>query len=179
MSIPTPPPLLATPYAPPPKAAYARWIQRVAAKLVDVLAALAVLFVPAAVGVAMIATGSTSRSDGTMDLHGNGVLGAVVLGLGVLAAVLFQIWNVAIRQGRTGYSIGKQALGIKLISQLDGKPVGAWFSLGRQLAMSVNSVPLYVGWLWPIWDKKRQTLTDKLVHTYVINAQSTKEGRES
>lgn len=169
MTVPTPPPLLATPYAPPPRDAYARWIRRVAATLLDAFAALGILFIPAAIGLSMVATGSTTRSDGSTDLHGNGVIGVLVIALGVLASVIFQIWNIAIRQGRTGYSVGKQALGIKLISQLDGKPVGAWFSLGRQLAMSVNSVPIYLGWFWPIWDKKRQTLTDKLVHTYVIN----------
>ena len=34
----------------------------------------------------------------------------------------------------------------------------------------VNAIPCYLGYLWPLWDAKRQTFADKIMSTYVIKA---------
>jgi hypothetical protein len=41
----------------------------------------------------------------------------------------------------------------------------------RDLAHIVDSLACYLGWLWPLWDAKRQTFADKLVKT-VVTAES-------
>ena len=32
----------------------------------------------------------------------------------------------------------------------------------------LDSLACYIGWLFPIWDAKRQTLADKIISTVVI-----------
>jgi hypothetical protein len=32
----------------------------------------------------------------------------------------------------------------------------------------LDSLACYVGWLWPIWDSKRQTFADKIMKTVVV-----------
>lgn len=32
----------------------------------------------------------------------------------------------------------------------------------------INAIPCYLGYLWPAWDAKKQTFTDKIVSSVVI-----------
>jgi hypothetical protein len=41
-------------------------------------------------------------------------------------------------------------------------------SLVRQIAHYVDQIVCCVGYLWPLWDKKRQTLADKIVGTVCL-----------
>jgi uncharacterized RDD family membrane protein YckC len=140
-------------YAATPGAAYASWISRVGGYFLDLLVigvpALIIIFIGLAIG------------------HGVGQALAV---LGYIAAVGFGIWNVVFRQGTTGQTIGKQIIGIKLIRELDGQPVGAGMSFLRALAHILDSLACYVGWLWPLWDAKKQTFADKVCNTVVVQA---------
>ena len=38
-----------------------------------------------------------------------------MLVFGLVIAVAFGLWNVVFRQGRTGYTLGKEAVGIRLV----------------------------------------------------------------
>jgi uncharacterized RDD family membrane protein YckC len=78
------------------------------------------------------------------------------------------IWNVVIRQGSTGQTIGKQVLGLKLVGADTGQPVGAGKAFLRQLTHILDSAACYIGYLWPLWDEKKQTFADKINNTYVI-----------
>ena len=40
----------------------------------------------------------------------------------------------------------------------------------RDLAHFVDAVICYVGFLFPLWDSKRQTLADKIVSTVVVRS---------
>jgi hypothetical protein len=40
----------------------------------------------------------------------------------------------------------------------------------RDLAHFVDNILCYIGWLWPLWDDKSQTLSDKIMGTVVIQA---------
>ena len=92
----------------------------------------------------------------------------ILVFVGLVTSLAFWIWNTCIRQGRTGYTIGKGMLGIKLISEHTGQPVGGGMSFVRQLAHIVDSLPCDIGYLWPLWDSKRQTFADKVMKTVVI-----------
>jgi len=72
-------------------------------------------------------------------------LGAVVLVLTYLGAIGFLIWQLVV-QGQTGQTIGKQFVHV------------------------LDSIPCFVGYLWPLWDVKKQTFADKLVHTVVVQS---------
>ena len=48
-----------------------------------------------------------------------------LLVLGAVVARLLASWNSAIRQGRTGYTLGKTVIGIRLVTRGDRQPLGA------------------------------------------------------
>ena len=165
---------------------YASWFRRVAGRLIDtVLGALAVL-----PGYVLVLIGDTTTTttvdpdrfdsmkvnpDGTTtpiplrvtttDYDTTTIIGFVVICLG---AVAFFVWNECVRQGRTGCTVGKQLVGTRLVGARTGQPVGAGRSFLRQLAHVLDSLPCYLGWLWPLWDPRSQTFADKLTETVVV-----------
>ena len=56
----------------------------------------------------------------------------------------------------------------KVVSEKTWQPIGFWLSLVRQIAHYVDQLLCYVGYLWPLWDGKRQTLADKMVGTVCV-----------
>lgn len=100
--------------------------------------------------------------------------GGSVTTLLALAAVLagwtgtvgMQIWNRVVRQGRTGQSVGKKALGIAVV-RVDGRRVmGPGLAFGRYLAHILDAWSV-IGYLWPLWDAKKQTFADMICGTIV------------
>jgi hypothetical protein len=49
----------------------------------------------------------------------------------------------------------------------NGQPLGVGMCFVRELAHIIDSIPCYIGYLWPIWDPRRQTFADKLCSTVV------------
>jgi uncharacterized RDD family membrane protein YckC len=133
----------------------ASWGQRVGAWLIDVLLYFGILLA-AAILAAVVGQAS-------------GSLGGVVLGLGYVAAFAFVIWQLVV-QGQTGATIGKRRLGLRLLRERDGRVIGPWLSIARQILHIVDSMPFMLGYLWPLWDPKRQTFADKIVKTVVIRS---------
>ncbi len=128
---------------------YTPWLTRVGAYLVDALPAWVVL----AIGGALV---------------GHGGLGA---GLGIifyLAALGWTGYNRWYRAGTTGQSLGKSVTNARLINEQTGATIGAGMAFLRDLAHVVDAIICYVGFLFPLWDSKRQTLADKIVGTVVV-----------
>ena len=67
--------------------------------------------------------------------------------------------------GTTGQSPGKQLLGVKVVRVDDGQVSGVGSGIARQFLHILDALPLLLGYLWPIWDKKNQTFTDKILKT--------------
>ncbi|MGH3586613.1 MAG: RDD family protein [Pseudonocardia sp.] len=97
------------------------------------------------------------------------VIGLVYPGAAVVGLV-FLVWNSGYRQGRSGQSLGKSALGTRLVGMASGEPVGSARALGRQLLHLVDGIPLGLGFIWPLWDEQRQTFADKMCATMVVQA---------
>jgi uncharacterized RDD family membrane protein YckC len=167
---PPPPPSYGPPppsYGPPAPGAYgqaepagyymghklANWPQRVGAFLIDYL----VIVVPIGIAIALV-------SGGRNDSSGPGL----IAGLLYLVATGLWIYNRWILAGRTGQSWGKQALGLKLLRMDNGQPIGGGMAFVRDIAHILDSLPCYLGYLWPIWDNRRQTFADKVISTVVI-----------
>lgn len=74
-------------------------------------------------------------------------------------------WYLA---GKTGQSWGRKALGIKLIGEQTGQPIGGGTAFVRDLAHFLDSISCYVGYLFPLWDAKKQTFADKVMNTIVV-----------
>lgn len=144
----------------------AHWGKRVLAMLVDVLVILPFVIV----GAVLMAV--SVRETG-VDMYGRTVsepsaAGVVALLLGYGTAIGIQVWNRWVRQGRTGQSLGKRALGIRLLSERTMAPVGPGMSFARDLCHVVDGF-FYLGYLWPLWDPKRQTFSDKIIGTVVLD----------
>jgi uncharacterized RDD family membrane protein YckC len=126
--------------------AYANWAQRVGAYLIDAVPAWILIII----GV----------------VFDNGI----VYALFALAALAWVVYNRWIQMGRTGQSLGKRTLNLKLISENTGEPIGAGMAFARDICHLVDSIICYIGWLFPLWDAKRQTIADKIVSTVVLPA---------
>jgi len=99
---------------------------------------------------------------------------------GTTSVVFFLLWwlgpavwvyNRWVLQGRSGQSWGKQVMSIRLARADDGQAVGGAIALLRDLAHLLDALPCIlfpIGFLWPIWDTKRQTFADKIMNTVVV-----------
>ncbi|WAC92722.1 RDD family protein [Mycobacterium sp. Aquia_213] len=176
-----PPPPAAGGYAPPPPGpavralptdSYTPWITRVLALLID--------YLPYAI-VQGIGTGimyATQQSSCVTDITQYDVsqycvsqpsmIGQLAQWLATLAGLAYWLWNRGYRQGTTGSSLGKTVMKIKVVSETTGQPIGFGLSVVRDLAHFVDAVICFVGFLFPLWDAKRQTLADKILTTVVL-----------
>lgn len=93
----------------------------------------------------------------------NRPLGAVVW----LAALGWALYN-AYLGGQTGQSYGKKTAGTRLVLEATGQPPGGGLGIGRYFVHIVDSIPCYLGYLWPLWDSKKQTFADKILKTVVV-----------
>ena len=137
--------------SPPPAVAYGSWLQRVAAYLLDGV----ITGVPLLIGVAL----ASAVGGGT---------GMALYLLLALVSLVIHIYNRWIMAGRTGQSWGKKVVGLRLIAEQTGQPIGAGMAFVRDLAHIVDGVICYVGYLFPLWDVKRQTIADKMLSTVVV-----------
>ena len=71
--------------------------------------------------------------------------------------------------GVTGQSIGKKQAGIRLLRESDGQVIGGGLGIGRYFLHILDALPCYIGFLWPLWDAKKQTFADKILHTVVVD----------
>ncbi len=91
----------------------------------------------------------------------------VLLQLAGLVAFVV-LWSKKL--GTTGQSWGKKALNIKVLDAQTGQPIGQGRAVGRYFAQILSALPCYLGFLWPLWDDKKQSFHDKIVGTVVVSA---------
>lgn len=149
---------------------FAHWGKRVGALLIDGLIG-ALAYIPYVIGTVIAVGGSETdpvTGQTTMDNGSAGIVIIMML-LSIVLYLAYFIWNFCLKQGKTGYTIGKGILGIKLVKAETGAPIGAGMAFVRQIAHILDGIPCYIGYLWPLWDAKRQTFADKVIGTYVID----------
>jgi hypothetical protein len=105
-----------------------------------------------------------------------GDIGVLVTLAGAAVGVATSI-RLLIQRGHLGYDVGDAAMGQTLLRDGSMQPMGSgWSTFGRSLAHILDALPCYIGFLWPIWDKKRQTFADKVVGTVVVTSPSQAHG---
>ena len=128
----------------------ARWHVRAAAFLIDVLPGLAVVAT-----MLMVWWAVPLRSVWWW------------ISVSVLAvAALLTMTNRVILPALSGWSLGRGLMGIAVVHK-DGTSVGVGRLLCRDLAHLLDTLSVFVGWLWPLWDARRRTFADLLVRTEV------------
>lgn len=138
---------------PPGMPPYARWGQRAGAWLIDNIVAV--------IGIGVVDAAYYNWGDGPR------VTGWILAVIGVVWA----LYN-AYLAGTTGQSTGKRLLNIRLARYADGQVVGPAFALLR-LFMNVVFwvicfIPGVLNYLWPLWDQKSQTWSDKIATSVVV-----------
>jgi uncharacterized RDD family membrane protein YckC len=161
----------------PPKEAYTPWITRVLAALIDGVP----IFLLSAIGVVILVTMQKVETvcitdESEFDLgefcatgnNGPSTTAWILFGLCMIVSFAYAIWNYGHRQGTTGCSVGKSMMKFKVIGEKTGRPIGFVMSIVRQLAHIVDTAVCYIGYLFPLWDAKRQTLADKIMTTVCV-----------
>lgn len=137
----------------------ALWPQRALGWVIDFIALAIPGWILYAIGAPRVQTvGNTIVSTGPNFFYYLG-------GLYILALWIYNRWY---RGGTTGYTIGRGVAGVKLVKESTGEPVGMLLAFVRDLAHIIDSIICYIGWLFPLWDTKRQTLADKIMSTVVL-----------
>jgi uncharacterized RDD family membrane protein YckC len=165
-----PPPAAARPAL--PKEAYTPWLTRVIAWLIDFVP----VFILEGIGYGLLlGTGETQCISQTSEYDlgefcttGSSTLGLVSLIITWLLSIAYLVWNYGYRQGTTGSSIGKSIMKFKVVSEKTGQPIGFGLSIVRQLAHIIDGAICYIGYLFPLWDPKRQTIADKIMTTICL-----------
>jgi uncharacterized RDD family membrane protein YckC len=90
-----------------------------------------------------------------------GVGGALTLVAGLAYFTLF----VGSRRGQTP---GMSALGIRVISFDGSGSIGYGRALIRWIGGYVSAIPIFLGYLWMLWDKENQCWHDKFASDVVV-----------
>lgn len=155
-----------------PTDAYTPWLTRVLAWLIDYVPYLIIVGIGYGIEAATqetVCVSDTSGYDlGDFCATGNSTLGVAAFLISVLVGLAYLVWNYGYRQGTTGSSIGKSIMKFKVVSEKTGQPIGFGMSIVRQLAHFVDGVICYIGYLFPLWDAKRQTIADKIMTTICL-----------
>jgi len=155
-----------------PPDAYTPWLTRVLAWLIDNVPAFIVLGI--GYGVAFgTADNRCVGGDGGYDYEvyctsNFSTIGVILLALAYIASAAYWVWNWGYRQGTTGSSIGKSVMKFRVVSEKTWRPIGFGLSIVRQLAHIIDGAICYIGYLFPLWDAKRQTLADKIMTTVCV-----------
>jgi uncharacterized RDD family membrane protein YckC len=90
---------------------------------------------------------------------------AVGYALYILAAIAYFTY---FEGGPTGQTIGKKALGIRVIDLATGGPLGNTRGFIRYIGRYVSSIVVLLGYLWMLWDPEKQTWHDKMAGSVVV-----------
>ncbi|KIZ14556.1 RDD family protein [Streptomyces natalensis] len=164
--------------------AFASWGARVGAALLD---GLIVGAVPLIVGIISIIIGASANSDAHSAVSSCGsdinclqdAQSSAQGSAGIVIILSLVAWACAIaggivilvKEGKTGQTPGKKALGIRLVREMNGQVPGFGLALGRRFCHFLDTPLCGLGYWWPLWDEKNQTFADKVVGTVVVRAQ--------
>lgn len=129
---------------------FASWPARAGALLLDVMPGVAVV-------ATMLLLAYTT--------HVGSWLWWVFMGA-MAVAVLATLVNRWLLPSVVGATMGRAVAGIRVTSPI-GQPVGSVRLIARDFAHLLDTATLFVGWLWPLGDKRHRTFADLLLRTEV------------
>jgi len=103
--------------------------------------------------------------------------------IGILAAIaqneaLWVLWLAIpfvyftyLEGSPSGQTVGKRALGIRVIDFSAGDAIGFGRAALRTLGRFVSQFICYLGYLWMLWDREKQTWHDKIATSVVVPTQ--------
>lgn len=102
-----------------------------------------------------------------------GIVVGLVMGknggfLNLILSVIISVYYWVFYQRSQGQTLGKKAMGIKVVDLAGNKPTAMTFFLREIIGKLVSSIILFIGYLMILWDGKKQGLHDKIAGTVVI-----------
>lgn len=137
--------------------------QRFGAMLLDWL----ILGVPLTIIAVIMAVAIGAGADDTTGEVDDGAAGLSIL-LYLIIAIAAWAYYVMLEGGPTGQTLGKKAVGIRVVSMQTGGPIGYGKSFVRTLVRSFLSGFCLLGYLWMLWDQEKQTWHDKISDSVVV-----------
>lgn len=92
----------------------------------------------------------------------NGMIGSSTPGFLVGGLYYVLMWTYS-----GGQTLGKKVMKIRVVRE-DGKPVDLQTSILRYLGYMVSGLVFGLGFLWVLFDARRQGWHDKIAHTLVV-----------
>lgn len=139
-------------------ASLASWGQRAAGWFVDVLVYIGAW-------TAIVFWSFTTEDPVTGEISD---AAAAVTSVGIFVGPTLYQWLMI---GRWGKTLGKMAVGIRVLRSEDAERVSFLRALGRAASVWILGIvflPLLLAYLWPLWDRRNQTLYDKMAGTIVV-----------
>jgi uncharacterized RDD family membrane protein YckC len=136
----------------------ASWGRRAGGWFVDLL-----VYIGALIATFVFALATESSGSGGV----NAIAGLVIFVVWFLGPTIYA-WLMV---GAWGQTLGKMAVGIKVVQSSDAGRVSYLRALGRAAStwlLSLLVFPILLAYLWPLWDRRNQTLYDKMAGTIVV-----------
>jgi len=84
-------------------------------------------------------------------------------------ATLFSLAYYTYFEGSaSGQTVGKRALGIRVIDFRSGGSIGHGRAFIRWISRILSAIPCLLGYFWMLWDREKQTWHDKLSTSVVV-----------
>jgi len=127
---------------------YPSWAARAGAFAIDVLPAVAVITTMALLAI-------TTPQWGPLWW---------VFTVTAVLAFLAMVVNRWVLPPLTGWTLGRAVFGIRIVTSGDA-PAGTARLVLRDVAHLLDTISLFIGWLWPLWDSRKRTFADLLLRT--------------
>jgi uncharacterized RDD family membrane protein YckC len=97
---------------------------------------------------------------------------AIGAGIGTLLGIVIAGVYFTYFHGSTGRTPGDAALSIRVVDIESGQTIGYGRALGRWAMSYVSTVVILLGFLWMLWDPKKQTWHDKVARSLPVQTGS-------
>jgi uncharacterized RDD family membrane protein YckC len=88
----------------------------------------------------------------------------------ILSIIMYWLYYAVQESGTSQATFGKKIVGLKITAE-NGERVTFGQASGRYFGRLLSTITLFIGYFMMLWDKKRQTLHDKMAGTLVVMAQ--------
>ena len=100
------------------------------------------------------------------------ILTSALRGPGYVLALILQAAYFIYFEGNSGQTLGKRAASIRVVDPNGERTIGYPRAFVRWIGRYISALPLYLGYLWMLWDGEKQTWHDKLARCVVIPTES-------
>jgi uncharacterized RDD family membrane protein YckC len=98
-----------------------------------------------------------------------GIFYAISRTLGYVVQILLTVaYLTYLEGGASGQTVGKKAMGIRVVDFQTGGPIGYPRAFIRWIGRYVSAIACLLGYFWMLWDREKQTWHDKFANDVVV-----------